>query len=176
MHWDRYCGHQNHHFGPGSFLPNFPLLQTLKIGPLSRSPQWNLICLVRNSTVCRKLQYSLVIDWLYLRLLPLWGSGSKKVGPGRPYFNGAAASEALAATNGGACCGTQHGLPRGRPEVAGALFVLLLLGCIPIYQYINHRPIHRIGRMESYFTFAPCLLYTSPSPRDVEESRMPSSA
>ena len=24
--------------------------------------------------------------------------------------------------------------------------------------------------------FAPCLLYTSPSPRDVEESRMPSSA
>ena len=26
------------------------------------------------------------------------------------------------------------------------------------------------------FTLAPCLLYTSPSPRDVEESRMPSSA
>ena len=25
-------------------------------------------------------------------------------------------------------------------------------------------------------TFVPCLLYTSPSPRDVEESRMPSSA
>ena len=24
--------------------------------------------------------------------------------------------------------------------------------------------------------FGPCLLYTSPSPRDVEESRMPSSA
>ena len=25
-------------------------------------------------------------------------------------------------------------------------------------------------------TYTPCLLYTSPSPRDVEESRMPSSA
>ena len=27
-----------------------------------------------------------------------------------------------------------------------------------------------------YHVFATCLLYTSPSPRDVEESRMPSSA
>ena len=26
------------------------------------------------------------------------------------------------------------------------------------------------------YVYAPCLLYTSPSPRDVEESRMPSSA
>ena len=26
------------------------------------------------------------------------------------------------------------------------------------------------------FEYKPCLLYTSPSPRDVEESRMPSSA
>ena len=26
------------------------------------------------------------------------------------------------------------------------------------------------------FNYYPCLLYTSPSPRDVEESRMPSSA
>ena len=32
------------------------------------------------------------------------------------------------------------------------------------------------GSDEITKTFAPCLLYTSPSPRDVEESRMPSSA
>ena len=32
----------------------------------------------------------------------------------------------------------------------------------------------RWKRMQGYNTF--CLLYTSPSPRDVEESRMPSSA
>ena len=31
-----------------------------------------------------------------------------------------------------------------------------------------------LGFYEPYFF--PCLLYTSPSPRDVEESRMPSSA
>ena len=35
----------------------------------------------------------------------------------------------------------------------------------------------KIGGVEKYFIpFKDCLLYTSPSPRDVEESRMPSSA
>ena len=35
----------------------------------------------------------------------------------------------------------------------------------------------RTGKMAELFDdFSPCLLYTSPSPRDVEESRMPSSA
>ena len=33
-----------------------------------------------------------------------------------------------------------------------------------------------IGRMLSQKRVSSCLLYTSPSPRDVEESRMPSSA
>ena len=33
-----------------------------------------------------------------------------------------------------------------------------------------------IDRGERSCTLRPCLLYTSPSPRDVEESRMPSSA
>ena len=35
-----------------------------------------------------------------------------------------------------------------------------------------------MGKLEhlEYFIHNPCLLYTSPSPRDVEESRMPSSA
>ena len=32
------------------------------------------------------------------------------------------------------------------------------------------------GEQESVNSFISCLLYTSPSPRDVEESRMPSSA
>ena len=33
------------------------------------------------------------------------------------------------------------------------------------------------GTTEAYYGLSwPCLLYTSPSPRDVEESRMPSSA
>ena len=35
----------------------------------------------------------------------------------------------------------------------------------------SHRPAGRVGDVP-----LPCLLYTSPSPRDVEESRMPSSA
>ena len=32
------------------------------------------------------------------------------------------------------------------------------------------------GKFKPLHKFNPCLLYTSPSPRDVEESRMPSSA
>ena len=44
---NRYSGHQNHHFGPGSFHQNFPRLQILKIGPWSRSSQWSLISTVR---------------------------------------------------------------------------------------------------------------------------------
>ena len=35
------------------------------------------------------------------------------------------------------------------------------------------RPVERV---QSLLAFDTCLLYTSPSPRDVEESRMPSSA
>ena len=34
----------------------------------------------------------------------------------------------------------------------------------------------REGKPPSFYTINGCLLYTSPSPRDVEESRMPSSA
>ena len=36
--------------------------------------------------------------------------------------------------------------------------------------------INRHNNGESLDMLLPCLLYTSPSPRDVEESRMPSSA
>ena len=34
----------------------------------------------------------------------------------------------------------------------------------------------KIGQMNQLSPYGSCLLYTSPSPRDVEESRMPSSA
>ena len=39
---------------------------------------------------------------------------------------------------------------------------------------INHYDIDT--KLYSYHDHSSCLLYTSPSPRDVEESRMPSSA
>ena len=35
---------------------------------------------------------------------------------------------------------------------------------------------HKISKTEALEKYNSCLLYTSPSPRDVEESRMPSSA
>ena len=42
-------------------------------------------------------------------------------------------------------------------------------------KHVRSRPLHpqTQGKIEQYHS---CLLYTSPSPRDVEESRMPSSA
>ena len=41
----------------------------------------------------------------------------------------------------------------------------------------SHTIIKSISSKKKFKTnFATCLLYTSPSPRDVEESRMPSSA
>ena len=41
---------------------------------------------------------------------------------------------------------------------------------------IKSKLMHFISSDEIYATVESCLLYTSPSPRDVEESRMPSSA
>ena len=41
---------------------------------------------------------------------------------------------------------------------------------------INEALGEKKGIMRYSFNYLPCLLYTSPSPRDVEESRMPSSA
>ena len=37
-------------------------------------------------------------------------------------------------------------------------------------------PVHLWAESQLLPVYFPCLLYTSPSPRDVEESRMPSSA
>ena len=40
----------------------------------------------------------------------------------------------------------------------------------------KHRELRSQTKAEDIIWFKICLLYTSPSPRDVEESRMPSSA
>ena len=41
---------------------------------------------------------------------------------------------------------------------------------------LKELPVSKMNRMKSRRCEKGCLLYTSPSPRDVEESRMPSSA
>ena len=62
-------------------------------------------------------------------------------------------------------------------ETENLPFKLIEMGCLPgssieiIQKALLNDPLY-IKIDESYF----CLLYTSPSPRDVEESRMPSSA
>ena len=48
---------------------------------------------------------------------------------------------------------------------------LLFLGSTCIYPKMSPQPIK-----EEYLLTGPCLLYTSPSPRDKRQSRMPSSA
>ena len=40
----------------------------------------------------------------------------------------------------------------------------------------DYNPLHSDDKFTKEIAGYPCLLYTSPSPRDVEESRMPSSA
>ena len=54
------------------------------------------------------------------------------------------------------------------------------IGFIAVFQMVNYsvRSIDVSGERtkSNYITAMICLLYTSPSPRDVEESRMPSSA
>ena len=39
-----------------------------------------------------------------------------------------------------------------------------------------HRGVEKICEARDFTQITPCLLYTSPSPRDTERSRMPSSA
>ena len=55
-----------------------------------------------------------------------------------------------------------------RGEVRGSVLVAL--------EGVNGTVSGPPSGVESLLTFLRCLLYTSPSPRDVEESRMPSSA
>ena len=53
---------------------------------------------------------------------------------------------------------------------------LLQIMCLRLLQKNGHRPIVLLGGGTTRIGDPSCLLYTSPSPRDVEESRMPSSA
>ena len=55
-------------------------------------------------------------------------------------------------------------------------FVLYNLGCFLIGGGIAFSHQYRFAAVEVVDKDYACLLYTSPSPRDVEESRMPSSA
>ena len=57
------------------------------------------------------------------------------------------------------------------------LFILLLgFGLFPIYTSITDLPFWNDIAMRIMLLGMACLLYTSPSPRDLSTSRMPSSA
>ena len=57
-------------------------------------------------------------------------------------------------------------------NVTGSILIWAIIILIPLVSFIE-QPWQSIPRTDSLIS---CLLYTSPSPRDVEESRMPSSA
>ena len=71
-----------------------------------------------------------------------------------------------------------------RPDVALAIWLRPMPSNwkAEIGTLLQHLPFGAIGRgspedvVDQIVQELPCLLYTSPSPRDVEESRMPSSA
>ena len=80
---------------------------------------------------------------------------------------------------------TKTGVPRDVPCNTGDFFIRLRTYCdawrkrngfppIKPTDYVFFNP--NTGKPYPYSQFSHCLLYTSPSPRDVEESRMPSSA
>jgi len=77
-------------------------------------------------------------------------------------------------------------LQLGQDDASGLLAIAI---CHVNDSYLGHDSTTPVGQVSVYATCAPsnptpgtpaekstCLLYTSPSPRDVEESRMPSSA
>ena len=60
-------------------------------------------------------------------------------------------------------------------KIAGIYYSSVeIFGKITIQQTVKH--IDNVATIYDVSTFAPCLLYTSPSPRDGLLSRMPSSA
>ena len=64
--------------------------------------------------------------------------------------------------------------------VLGLFFPEFIIGLLGVYDY-SLVFLNETRALYAFFTFVGlmsfiCLLYTSPSPRDVEESRMPSSA
>ena len=68
-------------------------------------------------------------------------------------------------------------LDEGSKQLTEDISVTNFEECTTLEQYdpINDR-INKITFSNSQLADLACLLYTSPSPRDVEESRMPSSA
>ena len=62
----------------------------------------------------------------------------------------------------------------------GSLYHLSKEHTIDLYEVDKrlggHTETHTVKIKDRYINIDTCLLYTSPSPRDVEESRMPSSA
>ena len=68
--------------------------------------------------------------------------------------------------------------PRGLVLVTGPTGSGKTTTLASLLDHINHTRSEHILTIEDpiEFTYKSCLLYTSPSPRDVEESRMPSSA
>ena len=67
----------------------------------------------------------------------------------------------------------QINTPYGRPSDSIRLFKI---GNLEIAFIARHGRTHRLNPTEIPYKANICLLYTSQSPRDVEESRMPSSA
>ena len=62
------------------------------------------------------------------------------------------------------------------PRMAGFIIALPMASLIAIaFVYFEHNNVEKTILYAKSILIA-CLLYTSPSPRDVEESRMPSSA
>ena len=68
-----------------------------------------------------------------------------------------------------------NGLLLGIIISVASVALSLLYGVTRIVNFA-HGEIIALGAIMTLFFSSPCLLYTSPSPRDVEESRMPSSA
>ena len=77
---------------------------------------------------------------------------------GTPDFAVAALQELLDSPHDIACVYTQPPRPKGRGKK------------------VQSSPVHQLADAHNIEVRHPCLLYTSPSPRDRQKSRMPSSA
>ena len=74
----------------------------------------------------------------------------------------------------------EYGLRSGMAWALSTIILFIICAIFMGFYMINHdveddfHPTFILGGLFVVYLF--CLLYTSPSPRDVEESRMPSSA
>ena len=67
----------------------------------------------------------------------------------------------------------KHDSVKAYSLLSPALILVILAMVVPMSLMLSFSMFTQVNMMEIDYT---CLLYTSPSPRDVEESRMPSSA